>query len=212
MSRGDTLYKVNFHNCGKLYELHAKKVHASAGLLGFVEVEGLMFDNGSTLLVDPTAERLKAEFAGTRRLYLPLPSVMRIEEVEKQEAIRFRWCRSRARTSRPFPHHSYSRSGTRGTLFVTSLHRVISACPARGDVVWPARCARPSRARIPSRMPEPAAARRAHRYDESLRRHRSSRNASLRCLAGDRATPRAGCPSAASCPSHVSARSRPADR
>src|SRR3569833_2059056 len=191
MSRGDTLYKGNFHNCGKLYELHAKKVHASAGLLGFVEVEGLMFDNGSTLLVDPTAERLKAEFAGTRRLYLP----MRSEEVEKQEAIRFRWWRSRARTSRPFPHHSYSRSGTRGTLFVTSLHRVISACPARGDVVWPARCARPSRARIHSRKPDPAAARRAHRYDESPRRHRSSRNASLQNKTKERATPRAGCPS-----------------
>src|SRR3569832_1116836 len=171
MSRGDTLYKGNFHNCGKLYELHAKKVHASAGLLGFVEVEGLMFDNGSTLLVDPTAERLKAEFAGTRQHKQPKTNKKHNKKNEKQETKRKHKKQSRTRTSRPFPHHSYSRSGTRGTLFVTSLHRVISACPARGDVVWPARCARPSRARIPSRMPEPAAARRAHRYDDSLRRH-----------------------------------------
>src|SRR3569832_1284860 len=133
MSRGDTLYKGNFHNCGKLYELHAKKVHASAGMLGFVEVDGLMIDNGSTLLVDPTAERLKAEFAGTRRLYLPMPSVMRIEEVEKQEAIRFRWCRSSARTSRPFPHQAGARGGAGGAGGGAGRRRGGAAGPARGD-------------------------------------------------------------------------------
>src|SRR3569832_618578 len=103
MSRGDTLYKGNFHNCGKLYELHAKKVHASAGLLGFVEEEGLMFDNGSTLLVDPTAERLKAEFAGPRRRYLPMHSVMRIEEVEKQGSNKISPVSEQGENVTPFP-------------------------------------------------------------------------------------------------------------
>lgn len=103
MARGNTLYKVTFHNRGKLYELHAKKVHASNGLLGFVEVEGLMFDNGSTLLVDPTAERLKAEFAGTRRLYLPMHSVVRIEEVEKQGSNKISAVSEQGENVTPFP-------------------------------------------------------------------------------------------------------------
>src|SRR3569833_3378277 len=106
MSRVDTLYKGNFHICGKLYELHAKKVHASAGLLGFVEVEGLMFDNGSTLLVDPTAERLKVEFAGTRRLYLPMPSVFLIEVVGGRGAGGGRGGRGGAGAARPGPRRS----------------------------------------------------------------------------------------------------------
>lgn len=84
MARGKPIYKVIFHNQGKLYELHAKQVQSAAGLLGFVEVDGLMFETASTVLLDPSAERLKAEFAGARRIYLPVHSMVRIEEVEKQ--------------------------------------------------------------------------------------------------------------------------------
>ena len=36
------------------------------------------------MVVDPSEERIKAEFAGVRRTYVPLHSVLRIDEVEKE--------------------------------------------------------------------------------------------------------------------------------
>jgi len=77
------IYKVVFMNQGKVYEVYAKHVgHGS--LFGFVEIEELVFDTRSSLVVDPSEERIQTEFAGVTRTYLPLHSVIRIDEVEKQ--------------------------------------------------------------------------------------------------------------------------------
>ena len=51
---------------------------------GFVEVEELVFGDRSSVVVDPGEERLKSEFADVKRTYLPLQSVIRIDEVRKQ--------------------------------------------------------------------------------------------------------------------------------
>lgn len=77
------IYKVIFLNHGKVYELFARNV-VSSGLYGFIEVEDLIFSNTKGLVVDPTEERMRDEFAGTRILHLPMHSVVRIEEVEKR--------------------------------------------------------------------------------------------------------------------------------
>lgn len=77
------VYKVVFFNQGKVYELHARQVGQS-GMYGFVEVSDLVFGERSGVLVDPGEERLKAEFAGVRRTYIPMHSVVRIDEVEKE--------------------------------------------------------------------------------------------------------------------------------
>ena len=77
------IYKVIFLNQGKVYELFAH--HAtSSSLYGFIEVEDLIFSNSKGLVVDPTEERMRDEFAGTKILHLPMHSVVRIEEVEKR--------------------------------------------------------------------------------------------------------------------------------
>jgi len=76
------LFRVIFHNAGKIYELYAEGV-GDAGLYGFVEVEGLRFGERSGLLVDPAEERLKSEFAGVERLYLPVHAIVRIDEVKR---------------------------------------------------------------------------------------------------------------------------------
>ena len=76
-----TIYRVTFLNQGQVYEVFARRV-AQGGLLGFVEVEGLIFGERSRIIVDSSEERLKSEFEGVRRLYLPLHSVVRIDEVE----------------------------------------------------------------------------------------------------------------------------------
>ena len=38
----------------------------------------------ATVVLDPGEERIKSEFAGVKRTYLPLHSVLRIDEVKKQ--------------------------------------------------------------------------------------------------------------------------------
>jgi len=77
------LYKVMFMNQGKVYELYARSV-SHGGLFGFIEVEELVFGERSRVVVDPTEERIKTEFAGVKRSYLPMHSIIRIDEVEKE--------------------------------------------------------------------------------------------------------------------------------
>jgi hypothetical protein len=77
------LYKVTFLNQGQVYEVYARRVN-QGGLLGFVEIEGLVFGEKTTVVVDPSEERLQREFEGVKRSYLPMHSVIRIDEVEKK--------------------------------------------------------------------------------------------------------------------------------
>ena len=77
------IFKVMFVNQGKVYEVYARKV-SHGSLFGFVEIEDLVFGERSSVVVDPGEERIKAEFAGVKRSYLPLQSVIRIDEVRKQ--------------------------------------------------------------------------------------------------------------------------------
>ena len=81
--RDRRVYKVTFFNQGQVYEIYAKKV-AQGGLLGFVEIEGIVFGQKTTVVVDPGEERLKMEFEGVRRSYIPMHAVVRIDEVDKQ--------------------------------------------------------------------------------------------------------------------------------
>ena len=78
----ETIYRVNFNCQGEVYEIYARKV-SQGGLFGFVEIEELIFGERSKLLIDSSEERLKTEFEGVRRVYVPLHAVIRIDEVEK---------------------------------------------------------------------------------------------------------------------------------
>ncbi|SRR5258706_15258183 len=77
------IFKIMFVNQGKVYEVYARKV-SHGSLFGFVEIEDFVFGERSGVVLDPGEERIKAEFAGVRRSYLPLQSVLRIDEVKKQ--------------------------------------------------------------------------------------------------------------------------------
>jgi hypothetical protein len=77
------IFKVMFVNQGKVYEVYARKV-SHGSLFGFVEIEELVFGERTSVVVDPSEERVKSEFAGVKRSYLPLHSVIRIDEVRKQ--------------------------------------------------------------------------------------------------------------------------------
>jgi hypothetical protein len=77
------IFKVIFMNQGKVFEVYARSV-SHGSLFGFIEVEELVFNSRSTVVVDPSEERIQSEFSGVTRTYLPLHSIIRIDEVEKQ--------------------------------------------------------------------------------------------------------------------------------
>ncbi len=77
------LFRVAFLNHGKVYELFCTGV-CSSGLLGFVEVSGLVFGEKDSLVVDPTEEKMRDEFDGVEVLHLPMHSVLRVEQVGKK--------------------------------------------------------------------------------------------------------------------------------
>lgn len=82
MSTQQRLYRVTFQNQGQVYEIYARHV-SHGGLMGFVELEKLVFGERSSVLVDPGEEKLKAEFDRVERTYIPVHAVIRIDEVRK---------------------------------------------------------------------------------------------------------------------------------
>ncbi len=77
------VYKVIFQNGGQVFEVFARQIYQS-DMWGFIEVEDFVFGERSQILVDPSEEKLKHEFGGVSRSYIPLQSIIRIDEVDKE--------------------------------------------------------------------------------------------------------------------------------
>ncbi len=77
------IFRISFINRGKVYELYAEEVR-QADLFGFVEIKGLIFGETSSLVIDPSEERIKGEFSGVSRTLVPVQAVLRVDEVEKR--------------------------------------------------------------------------------------------------------------------------------
>lgn len=101
-----TVYRVMFVHQDKMYELYCKSVSQSE-LYGFLEIEELIFGERSNVVVDPGEERLKTEFAGVRRSYIPIHSVVRVDEVDQEGINRIRDHKASGSASvTPFPQGS----------------------------------------------------------------------------------------------------------
>ncbi len=98
------IYRISFYNQGNIYELHAHNVQQGS-MYAFVEVEGIIFGERSSVVVDPAEERLKSEFQGVKRTYIPLQSVIRIDEVEREGSNKIIEGATTAGTVMPFPLH-----------------------------------------------------------------------------------------------------------
>ena len=70
------LYKVIFMNQGQVFEIYARSV-SQGGLFGFVEVEQLVFGERTSVVVDPSEEKLKSEFDTVKRTYIPMHAIVR---------------------------------------------------------------------------------------------------------------------------------------
>ena len=80
----NTIYRISFLNQDKVYEIYAKYVASDLEMYGFIEIGEIIFNSSSGILVDPGEEKLKTEFAGVKRTFVPMHNIFRIDEVDKE--------------------------------------------------------------------------------------------------------------------------------
>ena len=94
------VYRVFFQNQGQIYEVYARNIYQSE-LYGFVEIEDYTFGNKSQVVIDPSEEKLRNEFEGVQRSFIPMHAIVRIDEVEKEGVSKI--TSSDGSTFTPFP-------------------------------------------------------------------------------------------------------------
>lgn len=83
MNQKKLIYRIRFFNQGTVYEIYARSI-AESEIFGFIEVDHLIFGETTSIVVDPSEERLKSEFADVRCIFIPTHSIVRIDVVEKE--------------------------------------------------------------------------------------------------------------------------------
>lgn len=109
---GTHIYRVIFFSQGSVYEIYARNV-LQGGLYGFIEVEELLFNEKTKLVIDPAEDRLKQEFAGVQRFHIPMHAVIRVDEVEREGVPRITPQGDGAKVS-PFPAPIYTKDPGKG--------------------------------------------------------------------------------------------------
>lgn len=111
----EPIYRVIFNNQGDVYELYTLYIYQSE-MYGFIEVEELIFDDSQ---IDEAKnkdeakanfEKLKVEFTGVKRSFIPLPSIIRIDEMEKPGVVKVSQSKDDpAGNVRHFPSQAFKR-------------------------------------------------------------------------------------------------------
>ncbi len=83
MASEQPLYRVIFMQEDEIYEVYARYL-SEEGLIGFIELDELVFSDGQSLVVDPSEEKLRHEFRDVKRTYVPLHQLLRIDEVVRE--------------------------------------------------------------------------------------------------------------------------------
>ena len=94
------IYRVLFHAQGQIYEVYARSIYQSE-LYGFIEVEDYIFGTQSQMVIDPAEDKLRSEFDGVQRSFIPMHAVIRIDEVEKEGTAKI--TDSKGENVTPFP-------------------------------------------------------------------------------------------------------------
>ena len=79
----NAVFRITYVQDDEIIEIYAKQVTES-DMFGFLVIEEILFGEKSTVVVDPTEERLKAQFNNVIRTYIPMHNVLRIDEVDKE--------------------------------------------------------------------------------------------------------------------------------
>ena len=77
------VYRITYSNQDLVYEMYAEQISDEA-LFGFLKIIKPIFGNQTQVVVDPSEERLKAEFEGVDAFYVPIHNIMRIDEVAQR--------------------------------------------------------------------------------------------------------------------------------
>lgn len=107
MSSNDPLYRIQFISNGERYELYVREL-TQGNLFGFVEIGDFVWDTHTSLVVDPSHEKLKTEFADVARTYIPMHNVLRIDAVKKQGTAKITKLSDKVTA---FPNHIYTPKG-----------------------------------------------------------------------------------------------------
>ena len=76
------VYRVLFHNQGKIYDVFVRSL-GRAELFGFLELQDFVFSKPTAMVIDPTVDKLRNEFDGVKRVFIPIGNVERIDEVSE---------------------------------------------------------------------------------------------------------------------------------
>lgn len=77
------IYKIIFLNRDQVYEIYAKSVY-QGDMYGFVIIEDLLFGEKSSIVVDPSEDKLRNEFEGVQRTFIPMHEIIRIDQVKRR--------------------------------------------------------------------------------------------------------------------------------
>ena len=77
------IYRIYFQNQGRVYEVYAHSIYQS-DMYGFLEIEDYIFGEKSQMVIDPSEDKLRQEFSGVQRSFIPMYAILRIDEVEKE--------------------------------------------------------------------------------------------------------------------------------
>lgn len=79
----EILYRILYHQHNEPCELYARSVSES-DMFGFIELEELVFE---AIADTDHQEKLKQEFDGVKRTYIPLSNVCRIDTIERDDEV-----------------------------------------------------------------------------------------------------------------------------
>lgn len=101
-----TVFRITFVNDDTIYQIYARKI-CDSELFGFVEAEEFVFGSTTALVVDPSEERLKMEFLEIKRTFIPMQSIIRIDEVDKEGVAKITEVKNHNTNVSLFPRSSY---------------------------------------------------------------------------------------------------------
>lgn len=78
-----------FNHQDTIYDIYARSISESE-MFGFLEVEDFVFGENTSVVVDPSEERLKLEFSNIEKTYIPLHSIHRIDKVTRHGVAKIR--------------------------------------------------------------------------------------------------------------------------
>ena len=87
MSGQAPLYRIQFMNNGKNYQLYVREI-VQSNLFGFLEIADFVFDTQSAVLVAPSEEKLKNEFSGVERRFITIQAVISFDAVTARGSAR----------------------------------------------------------------------------------------------------------------------------